>query len=227
MRQNVCYSFISTSLIKQTNIQKQNQQHWHLARSSNKRSYQLLKPPPKRVICLHWYALQYHTIVCHICLRCALHNWPISLLDLNPELNGWHFADDLFKYIFLNIFSVISINISLEFISEHMIEYKSALVHASMNLSITGSGNSLPQNRYIALTWTNNGQNYWHTRTHAHTHTRIELTSGTLQWRYNEHGGISNHWCLDCLLNPLSWCRSKKTLTHLPLVTHICVSELG
>ena len=33
----------------------------------------------------------------------------------------------------------------------------------------------------------------------------------TLQWRHNEHNGISNHQHLDCLLNHLFCHRSKKT----------------
>ena len=33
----------------------------------------------------------------------------------------------------------------------------------------------------------------------------------TLQWRQYEHNGISNHQCLNCLLNHLFRCRSKKT----------------
>ena len=33
----------------------------------------------------------------------------------------------------------------------------------------------------------------------------------SLQWRHNEHDGISNHRGLDCLLNHLFRCRSKKT----------------
>ena len=33
----------------------------------------------------------------------------------------------------------------------------------------------------------------------------------SLQWRHNEHDGVSNHQCLDCLLNRLSRHRSKKT----------------
>ena len=32
-----------------------------------------------------------------------------------------------------------------------------------------------------------------------------------LQWRHNEHDGVSNHRGLDCLLNRLFRCRSKKT----------------
>ena len=32
----------------------------------------------------------------------------------------------------------------------------------------------------------------------------------SLQWCHNESDGISNHWRLDCLLNRLFWCRSKK-----------------
>ena len=34
----------------------------------------------------------------------------------------------------------------------------------------------------------------------------------TLQWRHNEHGGVSNHRRLDCLVNRLFRRRSKKTL---------------
>ena len=33
----------------------------------------------------------------------------------------------------------------------------------------------------------------------------------TLQWRHDERDGVSNHRCLDCLLNRLFRCRSKKT----------------
>ena len=33
----------------------------------------------------------------------------------------------------------------------------------------------------------------------------------TLSWRHNEHDGLSNHQRLDCLLNHLCRCRSKKT----------------
>ena len=36
-------------------------------------------------------------------------------------------------------------------------------------------------------------------------------TVHTLQWRYNEHYGVSNHQPHDCLLNRLFRCRSKKT----------------
>ena len=32
-----------------------------------------------------------------------------------------------------------------------------------------------------------------------------------LQWRHNEYGGVSNHRRLDCLLNHLFRCKSKKT----------------
>ena len=33
----------------------------------------------------------------------------------------------------------------------------------------------------------------------------------TLQWRHNERNGVSNHRCLNCLLNRFFRCRSKKT----------------
>ena len=37
------------------------------------------------------------------------------------------------------------------------------------------------------------------------------LTRSTLQWRHNGRDGVSNHRRLDCLLNRLSWRKSKKT----------------
>ena len=37
------------------------------------------------------------------------------------------------------------------------------------------------------------------------------FASMSSQWRHNEHDGISNHQCLDCLLNRLFRPRSKKT----------------
>ena len=44
--------------------------------------------------------------------------------------------------------------------------------------------------------------------------------SGALQWRHNERDGVTNHRCLDCLLNRLFKCRSKKTSTFR--VTGFC-----
>ena len=38
-----------------------------------------------------------------------------------------------------------------------------------------------------------------------------ELWNVSLQWCHNEHDGISNHWCIDYLLNHLFRRRSKKT----------------
>ena len=40
-------------------------------------------------------------------------------------------------------------------------------------------------------------------------------TLSSLQWSHNEHDGISNHWCLDCLLNRLFRHRSKKNIKAL------------
>ena len=42
---------------------------------------------------------------------------------------------------------------------------------------------------------------------------------GSLQWRQNEHDGVSNHWSLDCLPNCLSRPRSKK-------ISKLCVTGL-
>ena len=42
-------------------------------------------------------------------------------------------------------------------------------------------------------------------------HYNILYTFSSLQWHHNESDGVSNHWCLDCLLNRLCRRRSKKT----------------
>ena len=39
----------------------------------------------------------------------------------------------------------------------------------------------------------------------------------SLQWRHNEHDGISNHWRLDCLLSRLFGWRSKKNQRSVSL----------
>ena len=41
--------------------------------------------------------------------------------------------------------------------------------------------------------------------------TAIEDVRVPLQWRQNEHGGVSNHWRIDCLLKRLFRRRSKNT----------------
>ena len=45
----------------------------------------------------------------------------------------------------------------------------------------------------------------------------------TLQWRHNEHGGVSNHQPCDCLLNSLFRRRSKKTSKLR--ITGLCVGN--
>ena len=52
----------------------------------------------------------------------------------------------------------------------------------------------------------------------------VEETSMTLQWRHNEHDGVSNHKPYDCLLNRLFRCRSKKTSKLR--VTGLCEENL-
>ena len=59
---------------------------------------------------------------------------------------------------------------------------------------------------------------------HATTHSPLlPKQHWTLQWRHNEHDGVSNHQPHDCLLNRLFWRRSKKT-TKL-LVTDLCAGN--
>ena len=45
----------------------------------------------------------------------------------------------------------------------------------------------------------------------VHWSSSIKIKMFSLQWHYNEHNGIWNRRCLDCLLNHLFRCRSKKT----------------
>ena len=53
----------------------------------------------------------------------------------------------------------------------------------------------------------------------------------SLQWCHNEHDGVSNHWHLDCLLNCLFRCRSKKTsklpVTGLWWCHHVIEAQWG
>ena len=48
-------------------------------------------------------------------------------------------------------------------------------------------------------------------RSHSRPNHWITIRHHTLQWRNNERDGVSNHRRLDCLLNRLFRCRSKKT----------------
>ena len=60
--------------------------------------------------------------------------------------------------------------------------------------------------------------------TMLHTTTRRGLCSSpTLQWRQHGHDGVLNHQPLDCLLNRLFGCRSKKTSKLR--VTGLCVGK--
>ena len=61
-----------------------------------------------------------------------------------PGQNGRHFADDSFKGIFINEKCFISIQISLKFVPEGLIDNKAALVQVI----------AWPQDRHQAITWT-------------------------------------------------------------------------
>ena len=51
----------------------------------------------------------------------------------------------------------------------------------------------------------------------------LQRWDNTLQWRNNERDGVSNHQRLDCLLNRLFRCKSKKTSKIR--VTGLCVGN--
>ena len=52
---------------------------------------------------------------------------------------------------------------------------------------------------------------------------RVRRNPSTLQWRHNDHDGVSNHQPYDCLLNRLFRRRSKKT--PKPQVTALCAGN--
>ena len=55
-------------------------------------------------------------------------NWDISASHIEAETNGRHFPDDIFKCIILNENVLISIKISLKFVSKGQINNTPALV---------------------------------------------------------------------------------------------------
>ena len=69
-----------------------------------------------------------------------------------PGQNGCHFADNIFKCIFVNEKFCILIQISLKFVLKGEIDNKSALVQVF----------GLAPNRWQAITWTNVDPVHWH-----------------------------------------------------------------
>ena len=65
---------------------------------------------------------------------------------------------------------------------------------------------------FITFRWScdiiNNCWNFWNLMT---LRVLIMITPHTLQWRHNEHDGVSNHQPHDCLFNRLFRCISKET----------------
>ena len=75
---------------------------------------------------------------------------PVVNIDLNtlrPRQNGHHFADDIFKCIFLNENVLIAIKISLKFVPKGPEQYSSIC-----------SDNGLAPSRRQAIIWINDGQ---------------------------------------------------------------------
>ena len=52
----------------------------------------------------------------------------LSFKTLRPRQDGWHFADDIFKCVFLNEYTWIAINISLKFVPKGPINNIPSLV---------------------------------------------------------------------------------------------------
>ena len=68
--------------------------------------------------------------------------------SLRLRQNRRHFADDIFKCIFLNENASIAIEISLKFVPKGPIN----------NIPVIGSDNCLASSRRQAIIWTNDGQ---------------------------------------------------------------------
>ena len=66
---------------------------------------------------------------------------------------GWHFVQNIFKYIFFKDNFCILIPISLKFIFSWDFNWQELRI---------GSGNGLAQNRWKAITWTSGNQNFHH-----------------------------------------------------------------
>ena len=64
-----------------------------------------------------WNHMMY-VLINLLTLRCPDANTPVFLNTLRPRQNGHHFADDVFKCIFLNENVLISLKISLKFVPQ-------------------------------------------------------------------------------------------------------------
>ena len=73
-----------------------------------------------------------------------------------PGQNGRHFADDIFKCIFVNEQFCVLIKISLKFVPKGPID----------NNTARGLENGLAPNRRQAIIWTNADPIHWRTRRH-------------------------------------------------------------
>ena len=79
-----------------------------------------------------WFEMPLHSLWCHCnVLQCCVENrqWDVVYFNsLRLRQNGCHFADNIFKCIFLNETVWISINISLKFVPKGQINNIPALV---------------------------------------------------------------------------------------------------
>ena len=74
-------------------------------------------------------AVSYYETVCTVTTQFSVYDNIFSRLNiLRPRQNRRHFADDIFKCIFLNENVWISINISLKFVRKGLIDHIPALV---------------------------------------------------------------------------------------------------
>ena len=151
---------------------------------------------------------------------------------LRPRQNGRHFADDLFQCISVNKNIWISIKISLKFIPKRAIYNIPALVQIMAWRRLGDKRLSEPMiarlPTHICVTrpqWVNHLEHIWTQTQKKLWQCRFNFTinsvpadgparlcarpatdtvmTRSLQWRHNEHDGVSDHRRYDCLLNCL------------------------
>ena len=140
-----------------------------------------------------------------------------SQSTLKPRQNGRHFADDVFKCIFLNENVWILLKISLKFVPKGPINNIPSLIQMMAWRRPDDKPLSEPMMvsllTHICVTrpqWVKDIMVFWYL---TMNYSRLEKP---LQWRHNECNGVSYHRRLPCLLN-LLFMRQRKHQTSTSL----------
>ena len=140
---------------------------------------------------------------------------------LGSRQNGRHFADDVFKCIFLNENVWISLRISLNFVRKVPINNIPTLVQimawrrsGAKPLSEPMMVRLLTQMCVTRPQWVNSSSRQCIHYLFLTRHDKLfndEKKLAPSPWRHNERDGVTNHRRLNCFLNRFFTHRSKKT----------------